>query len=677
MSSRIADFLLRRLRREAARDALDLAISNRWLVEEGEKGREDEDGPRQVKVGHYFIEDDELGPDRSSGRRLQFGSKLEGLSRTEITRLLKREGIRLGVNVEETRGEDHAAARGGALKAVRRRAKASPGPAAANDAADPALVADVVRAIRASAAPPPVDEIAVVLLLADGIARSGLSEDQVLAILGERQPVVSILCPVAGFESRFQIMLKNGGLLPKPVAIGSGPEMRGLHVSFVGTSEHATKLVLFPGRQFDLDDASRMDARVGQAAASGYPLLGIAEKAERMPTALRVSASLDLECGPISTDLIAHVMEEVLGPLPDDVSLDELHADCAYLSLFDLPLAIRTGISHARAVEVLARLGAARRKEHDEEDGSSRDKSGSGSGSGKSSYRDRRVQGTGSDIIRPVPAETIACDPFVPTVERLHGYGTASGWAMALKDDLELWKTSQLDWSALSAKLLLSGPPGTGKTSFAKALCNSLQIPLIATSVSTWLEASYLGDVVRRMKAAFEEAATHAPCILFIDEIDGIGKRGRGRDYDDYWNTIVNKALELLDGAVRSSGIVIVAATNHPDVIDPALLRSGRLETHIRIPPPDIDALAGILRHHLGNDFSNVIATKPRGPATVDHRSHAEAAEWSVAISGSDDALPEPSGKPPGSGHGLLAAGPNHNTDNAAFERQGEGTRTC
>lgn len=697
MRSRIANFLLKRLRREAARDALDFAISNRWLAEDGEEGRNDDDGPRQVKVGHYFIEDDELRPDRSSGRKLQFGSKLQGLPRAEIARFLKREGIALDVEAggespagtaeaagkEARRSADSvstevaSAPKKATTKAVRRRARSQHRHVSPEDAGRPALVADVVRAIRASAAPPPVDEIAMVLLLADGIARSGLSEGQVLGILGERQPVVSILCPVTGFEARFQIMLKNGGLLPSPVAIGSGPDMRGLHISFVGTAENAVKLVLFPGRQFDPDDAPRMDARVGQAAASGYPLLGIAEKPDRIPTALRLSASLDLECGPISTGLIARVMEEVLGPLPGDVSLHELDADCAFLSLFDLPLAIRTGISHARVVEVLARLGAARRKEHEEDDGSSREKSGSGSGSGNSSFRSRMVQGSGSNIIRPVRPETIACDPFVPTVERLPGYGAASGWAMALKADMALWQSRQLDWSALSAKLLLSGPPGTGKTSFARALCNTLQVPLIATSVSTWLEASYLGDVVRRMKAAFEEAGEHAPCILFIDEIDGIGRRGQGRDHDDYWNTVVNKALELLDGAVRSSGIVIVGATNHPEVIDPALLRSGRLETHIRIPPPDIDALAGILRHHLGNDVSNVIATRPGNPATSDLRPHAGSAKQSKIISGADDPPAGASAKPAGKGDGPLAADLGQNTDNTAFEGQGEGTRTC
>jgi cell division protease FtsH len=129
--------------------------------------------------------------------------------------------------------------------------------------------------------------------------------------------------------------------------------------------------------------------------------------------------------------------------------------------------------------------------------------------------------------------------------------------------------------------------------------------------VSTWLEPSYLGDVIRRMRVSFEEALLHSPAILFVDEIDGIGRRGQKNEHDDYWNSVVNRLLELLDGAVRSEGLIVVGATNHPDMIDPAIRRSGRLETHIEIPLPDVDALFGILAHHLGNDCQNVIATRP------------------------------------------------------------------
>jgi len=157
----------------------------------------------------------------------------------------------------------------------------------------------------------------------------------------------------------------------------------------------------------------------------------------------------------------------------------------------------------------------------------------------------------------------------------------------------------------------VDSPPGTGKTTFARAMCNSLQLPLLATSVADWLEPGYLGDVLKRMSAVFDTAQEHCPAILFIDEVDGIGRRdgGGSRHYDDYWISLVNRMLELLDGAIRSEGIIVVGATNRPHVIDPALRRSGRLESHIAIEPPNLDALEGILAHHLGGDLKRVMAT--------------------------------------------------------------------
>jgi SpoVK/Ycf46/Vps4 family AAA+-type ATPase len=135
-----------------------------------------------------------------------------------------------------------------------------------------------------------------------------------------------------------------------------------------------------------------------------------------------------------------------------------------------------------------------------------------------------------------------------------------------------------------------------------------LQVPLVVTSVSTWLQGGHLNDVIDKMAKTFAEARAIAPCILFIDEIDGIGKRQPAeREYADYWNTIVNKALELLDGAVKSEGLIIVGATNRPDQIDDAIKRSGRLETHIEIPMPDVATLAAIFMHHLGDDAASLV----------------------------------------------------------------------
>ncbi|MGQ2908110.1 MAG: AAA family ATPase [Aliihoeflea sp.] len=206
----------------------------------------------------------------------------------------------------------------------------------------------------------------------------------------------------------------------------------------------------------------------------------------------------------------------------------------------------------------------------------------------------------------------------VATVETLAGYGEARSWALNLKTDLDLWHAGMVSWSDLSTKLLLSGPPGTGKTTFARALGNTLQLPVFATSVATWLEASHLGDVLGRMRDCFAEVQAARPCILFIDEIDGIGRRQeRAREYADYWNAIVNKALELMDGALKTDGIIIVGATNRPNDIEPALRRSGRLETHIVIPKPDMHALESIIAFHLGDDLDRAAATMPSAEASA------------------------------------------------------------
>lgn len=139
-------------------------------------------------------------------------------------------------------------------------------------------------------------------------------------------------------------------------------------------------------------------------------------------------------------------------------------------------------------------------------------------------------------------------------------------------------------------------------------------VPLIATSVARWLESSNLGDVLAAMNATFEHATRSAPCILFIDEIDNIGNRGGSdRPYDDYWSSLVNRVLELLDGAAKTEGVIVVGATNRPDKIDPALLRSGRLEKHIVIPQPGTAALVTIIAHHLGSDLDGVLNSSEVG----------------------------------------------------------------
>ncbi len=263
------------------------------------------------------------------------------------------------------------------------------------------------------------------------------------------------------------------------------------------------------------------------------------------------------------------------------------------------------------------RLASAAEEENDSGVSSSKEsgRKESGGTTATKSKPGRGSPGSGSERIEPTVPTGTDTDRFIPRVETLSGYGEARAWALELKEDLALWRAGTLRWEDMSAKLLLSGPPGTGKTTFARALCNTLQVPLIATSVATWMEPGYLGDVLIRMNATFAEAEAAKPAILFVDEIDGINMRGSAGEWTTYWDQIVNRLLELLDGATRSDGVVVIGATNNPNRIDKALLRSGRLERHIVIPKPDTDALVGILRHHLKDDLDAVIATAPQQEA--------------------------------------------------------------
>jgi cell division protease FtsH len=137
-----------------------------------------------------------------------------------------------------------------------------------------------------------------------------------------------------------------------------------------------------------------------------------------------------------------------------------------------------------------------------------------------------------------------------PTLEELDGYGAAKNWGLELIADLADYRAGRISWDMVDHKgLLLSGPPGTGKTTFAKALAKSAGVPLIATSVAQWNASSYLSGTLQAIRDCFGEARRAAPAILFIDELDGISDRAALRgDYTEYWAQIVNLLLENLQG---------------------------------------------------------------------------------------------------------------------------------
>jgi cell division protease FtsH len=193
-----------------------------------------------------------------------------------------------------------------------------------------------------------------------------------------------------------------------------------------------------------------------------------------------------------------------------------------------------------------------------------------------------------------------------PRLDRLHGMAEPVAWGMALAKDLSLYREGNIPWSDVDGGLLLSGPPGTGKTLFARALAETCQVPLVTGSYQDWLGTgtAHQGDLLKSMKQTFKKARDCAPCILFIDEVDSFPNRGTLRHaYSDWDIQVVNALLAELDGAQGRPGVVVLAACNHPHLLDPALIRSGRLDRHIRLSLPDTTALVGILRQHLGNDL--------------------------------------------------------------------------
>lgn len=230
-----------------------------------------------------------------------------------------------------------------------------------------------------------------------------------------------------------------------------------------------------------------------------------------------------------------------------------------------------------------------------------------------------------------------------PSLEVLDGYGEAKAWGLAAAADLQAYRAGRLGWEAIDHRgLLLSGPPGVGKTSFAKALAKSARVPLVATSVAEWNASSYLSGTLQAIRKVFAQASSQAPCILFIDELDGISDRAQIRgEHVQYWTQIVNLFLELLAGVDERPGVVVVAATNHPDQIDPAVKRAGRLDREIEIARPDTAALARIFRYHLGSGILPDQSTLPlalaaRGMTGADVEAFVRRAKGAARRSGRD-----------------------------------------
>ena len=148
--------------------------------------------------------------------------------------------------------------------------------------------------------------------------------------------------------------------------------------------------------------------------------------------------------------------------------------------------------------------------------------------------------------------------------------------------------------------VLLVGSPGTGKTLLAKAIAGEAKVPFFTISGSDFVEM-FVGVGASRVRDMFEQAKKHAPCIIFIDEIDAVGRHrgaGLGGGHDEREQTL-NQLLVEMDGFEGNEGIIVIAATNRPDVLDPALLRPGRFDRQVVVPLPDVRGREKILQVHM------------------------------------------------------------------------------
>jgi DNA replication protein DnaC len=295
--------------------------------------------------------------------------------------------------------------------------------------------------------------------------------------------------------------------------------------------------------------------------------------------------------------IVAEVIRAVTGDIVDPSAIPSV-------DFRDIGLAIRHGNTGEEALVRLHLIAARHAAERD-----------------RSAIEDLlRVVNTESVKAKVAEAETSRG----PRLSELSGFGAAREWGLRLAEDLRAYRKGSLDWDDLDRGIMLVGPPGTGKSFFARALAAECEVDLISIGYQSWAgDANRSGDsVAGNMNKAFKEwrrkAANGEPMLVFIDELDSFGKRGSNGHNESWFMTQINALLQFLDGSEPRTGIIVMGATNYIDRIDPALLRPGRLERTVEIPLPDLSEMQGIVRHHLGIDSREAaVAVRGRSPAQV------------------------------------------------------------
>jgi ATP-dependent Zn protease len=193
------------------------------------------------------------------------------------------------------------------------------------------------------------------------------------------------------------------------------------------------------------------------------------------------------------------------------------------------------------------------------------------------------------------------------TLDQLHGMSEAVAWAKSTIADLSDWKEGKITWDAVDSGVALTGPPGAGKSTFAKVFAAEAgNLPLISGTLAKWQSSgeAHLGHLLRAMRQDFDAARAQAPSVIFIDEIDSFPDRGGlTHAHRDYVIEVVNALLEQIDGIAGREGVIVIGASNDLRRCDPALLRAGRLNRIVKIGLPNPGELEKMLRVRLGSDL--------------------------------------------------------------------------
>ncbi|MCS4279560.1 ATP-dependent zinc metalloprotease FtsH [Stenotrophomonas rhizophila] len=212
---------------------------------------------------------------------------------------------------------------------------------------------------------------------------------------------------------------------------------------------------------------------------------------------------------------------------------------------------------------------------------------GGGGAKGAMSFGKSRAKLQGEDQIKVTFADVAGCDEAKEEVGELVDF---------LRDPTKFTKLG----GKIPRGVLMVGPPGTGKTLLARAIAGEAKVPFFSISGSDFVEM-FVGVGASRVRDMFEQAKKQAPCIIFIDEIDAVGRHrgaGLGGGHDEREQTL-NQLLVEMDGFEGGEGVIVIAATNRPDVLDPALLRPGRFDRQVVVGLPDVKGREQILKVHM------------------------------------------------------------------------------